>query len=356
MILSKYLPAVRRFGSYFIYQSGIYSIHRRVCVKNKMTFIFYHDITDHSPLPTLPLFIERRYFWQHIRELTRKYSVIGISDYLSGGTLPSYPLIITFDGYSYEYLKLAEELSHRDVKALFYLQTEPILTGRPHWRQQLYFLFQSLKNVRVNVKFNNELFSDDITRNAEKNIGIAQRLAQRMEYMDNKHEIVYQIARRYGVNLKDFDMTYRPLSPDEVGELSTFSGIEVGSHSHTHTVLEDLEAERCIYELETSKQLLEKWTNKPVYHYAYPSGFINKRMPELLQQAGYLTATTTKGKLHEPYSSAEWPYLIPRYAVSNAPFPVLAGHLTGWERSLDALIKLRRKLIGKSDERQTKID
>ncbi len=345
MGLLKHIDTVKTIASFGTYWLGIYSLCRRISARSKVTCVFFHDIVHTSPLPGSSLFIERDFFWQHIGELSKNYSIVGMSDLLSGDRLPPYPLVISFDGYSHRYVELAEQLSERRIKALFYLQTEPIATGLPHWRQRLYFVFRDLKNVPVNTKLGGRSFSADLGNDPRENRRMVGNLAEHMEPVDDKNEVVSQIAACHQVDLEGFDWSYRPLVPREVAKLSGLSGIEVGSHSHTHTFSEYLDSDRCLADLRMSKELLESWADTPVLHYAYPSGWTNEVMRELVPRAGYLTAATAGAKLHQPYSSPEWPYLIPRFGAPSGPFYLLAGRLAGCDETVDRLTSRVREML-----------
>ena len=348
MSLSRFLPAIRRIGCTSIYWTGIYSIYRRWYARDKITLVFYHDIVETSPVPELPLFVEKRYFWEQVRRLEKDYSIIGMADVLSGNSLPPCSLVITFDGYSRKFLEVARELSRSRIRALFYLLTQPILTGRPHWHQQLFFACRDLRAPPFTIDLNGESFTGAWPGDAGGNLHVARLLLERIERLEEKHGIVQQIADRYSVKLGEFNDTNGPLTPEEVGKMSSLPGIEIGSHSHTHPRYMD--ADKASHELRTSRELLEKWTQRPVVHYAYPEGKRNPVVMDLLPKMGYLTAAVTGERPHELHSSAEWPYLIPRFGVSNTPFSVLAGTLTGWERGLDAVIRLKRKWMGQGTE------
>jgi len=351
MALSRYVPVVERIGSHVIYILGGYWLYRAFCARRKITVLFYHDVVDRSPLPETQLFIERHHFWEHIRCLARDYSTIPISHVVSRVPLPRCPMLLTFDGYSRGYLPLAIQLSEMGIPALFYLLTEPILTGRPYWRQQLYFVIRNLSNARIQVELDDEHVVCTLGADPRANQQVAGQLARRIDGLENKHDIVAGIARDHGVSLREYNSTYGPLTPEEVNHMSKLPGIEIGSHSHTHSDLENLDSEHLLREVVTSKRLLEQWTNKPILHYAYPSGFVSEIVMEVLRQCGYLTATTTLKKLHEPYATPEWSYSIPRFAVSNNPFYVLAGDLAGWPERFDSFLGVVRRLRAKRRER-----
>lgn len=330
--------------SHFVIRCGNEFIYRKLIAKDKVTFVFYHDITDKSPLPETKLFVEYNYFWQHIDEIKKGYSIIAISDLLSGTPLPRYPLVLSFDGYSSRYIELAKELSDRKINAVFYLQSEPILSGRPHWQQQLFFILRSLRNSKLEIEIDHKIFSANLGDDPKENILIAGKLFRYVDCFDNRRKIIDQIAAQYGVGVRDFDATYRPLTAEEVYNLSEFPGIEIGSHSHTHPNFGEIDEEQILTELKTSKELLEKWSKKDVLHFCYPEGYVSNQAIEMLKSTGYVTATTTKRRPHKPYSSPEWPYLIPRFCMSNGPFYLLSRELMGLDKPWNHISKVRNYL------------
>jgi peptidoglycan/xylan/chitin deacetylase (PgdA/CDA1 family) len=64
-------------------------------------------------------------------------------------------------------------------------------------------------------------------------------------------------------------------------------GMEVGSHSHHHVRLGDLDAAEVAANLRESKEILEGLTGKKILSIAYPFGSIPKDEQRLLKEAGY---------------------------------------------------------------------
>lgn len=64
-------------------------------------------------------------------------------------------------------------------------------------------------------------------------------------------------------------------------------GMEVGSHSHTHSDLRNLSPKQLQEELTGSKQLLEEITGCRVCSFAYPYGYVPSGYKEALTVAGY---------------------------------------------------------------------
>lgn len=69
---------------------------------------------------------------------------------------------------------------------------------------------------------------------------------------------------------------------------------EVGAHTRNHVRLPALDAASCHVEIATCKQELEHITGTAVSQFCYPFGEFTPEHVEMVQQAGYLTATTTR--------------------------------------------------------------
>lgn len=71
------------------------------------------------------------------------------------------------------------------------------------------------------------------------------------------------------------------------------AGMEVGSHTRTHSDLSQISEEDALDQIAGSKKELENILNCEVRHFCYPYGRFNKSHRQMIKQAGYVTATTT---------------------------------------------------------------
>ncbi len=69
-------------------------------------------------------------------------------------------------------------------------------------------------------------------------------------------------------------------------------GMEIGSHTYSHTALTDISPSEQLNELVRSKQVLEAKLGQPVQFLAYPYGQYSVATMAALQQAGYTGACT----------------------------------------------------------------
>jgi len=95
------------------------------------------------------------------------------------------------------------------------------------------------------------------------------------------------------------------VSIDELRHIS--EGHEIGAHTLNHVNLVHVRREVAKREISESKRLLEKVIGKPVTSFAYPQGSYDKTHVEMVRDAQYLCARTTKPFYTAP---AENPYEI----------------------------------------------
>jgi peptidoglycan-N-acetylglucosamine deacetylase len=116
---------------------------------------------------------------------------------------------------------------------------------------------------------------------------------------DDGHHLDIRLANilnRYGIS----GTFYIPLSYDrfpvmtkeQMRALLTM-GMEIGSHTLTHTNLAKLRKDQVIYELAESKKILEDMLGEQVFSFCYPKGKFNRMVRSCVVETGYKLARTT---------------------------------------------------------------
>ena len=89
-------------------------------------------------------------------------------------------------------------------------------------------------------------------------------------------------------------------------------GIDFGSHTVTHPKLTELDDDSVSKELIQSKQLIEAQLGAECRHFAYPYGLMTEKTRELVRQAGFKTACSTRSG----FNNAERdPFMLHRIEV-----------------------------------------
>jgi peptidoglycan/xylan/chitin deacetylase (PgdA/CDA1 family) len=89
------------------------------------------------------------------------------------------------------------------------------------------------------------------------------------------------------------------LAREEILEMARY-GIEFGSHTVNHRWLPDLPLTEAKFEVEESKRQLEDLVQQPCNVFAYPAGYYNDAVKEIVSGAGYQAAFTTNYGPTEP--------------------------------------------------------
>ncbi|MBU6388963.1 polysaccharide deacetylase family protein [Patescibacteria group bacterium] len=107
------------------------------------------------------------------------------------------------------------------------------------------------------------------------------------------------------------------MSWDEIRTLHR-RGFEIGAHTLHHPDLSRLTTAAQQKEIEGSKLAIEAQIGAPLVSFCYPAGRFNADTLHLVQEDGFLTATTTEpGAAH----AGSDPYLLPRVRVSPTVTP-----------------------------------
>jgi len=109
------------------------------------------------------------------------------------------------------------------------------------------------------------------------------------------------------------------MSWQQIQDLHT-AGFEIGAHTVDHPSLDKLTPEQQHHEIFDSKATLEQEIGAPVTAFCYPSGRYNATTVQLVKQAGFTSATTTKGGIATTSSDA---FLLPRLRIDPSVTPDL---------------------------------
>lgn len=240
---------IRELGSLALRMTALPFLAYRLRARRRLTIILYHAV-------------EPDLFRRHLEFLQKRYTIIKMSDYLdfrnNGGTLPDFPLVITFDDGHWQNYQLLPVLKETGVPVTVFLCSYIVGTRRHFWFKE-YGNFKSLKRL-----------PDD------------DRLAKLAESGFND-EIEYD--------------DYQALSPEMVREL--IGVMDFQSHGMTHPVLPNCPAEKSRREIVESRESLQRDFSLIIRGFSFPDGRYSDREIGFLREAGYHYALTLDPGLND---------------------------------------------------------
>jgi peptidoglycan/xylan/chitin deacetylase (PgdA/CDA1 family) len=199
-------------------------------------------------------------------------------------------VVITLDdGYRDNYLYAYPILRKYRVPATIFLATGSIGTGNLFWWDRVGYLVwhASIRQLHLPDLGTYRLESDvDRVRATFKILKKLKSLAD-----ERKNRFIDQLSTAAGLNVPSIRSERLVLSWDEVAEMGR-NGVDFGAHTVTHPILGNMAADRAKWEIVQSKRDIETRAGKPVCFFAYPDGYFNARIVEMVKDAGFLGACT----------------------------------------------------------------
>jgi peptidoglycan/xylan/chitin deacetylase (PgdA/CDA1 family) len=81
------------------------------------------------------------------------------------------------------------------------------------------------------------------------------------------------------------------------------AGLEIGAHTRTHPHLSQIHPRQAREEIFGSKRKLEDLFGRPIHHFCYPYGDYSPAIIDLVKEAGFLTAFSTRPTANPPATS-----------------------------------------------------
>ncbi len=101
------------------------------------------------------------------------------------------------------------------------------------------------------------------------------------------------------------------LTWEQLAEISA-NGIECAAHTHTHPELDMLPASSARNEIVRSKEVLEDQLGQRVSSFAYPFGFYNPRLQQIVRESGFDSACAIRRKISSTQDNL---YALARLAI-----------------------------------------
>lgn len=225
---------------------------------------------------------------------------------LSGGpALPDYAVALTIDdGYESVYTLGFPALREANAPATLFVATEFVDERVPLWPDRLEHAFAGAPG--------------DAAARREVLKGLQRRAKDMLPAQ--RERLIAPIEAELGRKLvldASAPETYRPVTWAQAKEMADSGLVEIGSHTHTHTIVTLLGEEEGRRELARSKALVEKNIQRPCDLFCYPNGDyddFSAQSSGWLKDAGYRCGLTTVAGFVSPGSD---PYAMLRFGTDD---------------------------------------
>jgi len=312
--LRKIINLLKNLFCSFLYCSGFLLVYNKFPNRSKRNYIIivgYHNIRI------------KKLFSKHIEYFKQKYDIISIDEaieLLSGDKNFNPKLVITFDdGYKNTY-SVAKNITRNKIPICIYLSTYYIESGDVFWWDTLLMMAKKDKKL------------------AQHLLQIEQTLVEMpQEERDSKIE---ELLQYYATDRKvyDFESEVLPLSWKDIEKMKEYN-VDFEAHGHHHYVLTNARLSTIKDDIEINKELIEKKLSLSCKHFAYPGGYYNEEIIQVLKEYGFVSAVTIKYGINTKNTDL---FELYRIGISDEDWiPTVAVKLSGlWD-----MVKLIDKLI-----------
>jgi peptidoglycan/xylan/chitin deacetylase (PgdA/CDA1 family) len=325
----------REFLASGLYVTRIISLLGQMPARDSLLVLNYHRIGD----PRNDLFDPGVFsatpdeFGEQVCYLQRHVSLVTLEEALafvngtSNDRTPRCRVLLSFDdGYLDNYEVAFPILRSYEAPGVFFLATGLVGSSCVPWWDQIAFLLKTARQRRFTLRYPVGLDVDLIKNGLASTIRQVLRLYKRLENVDSGRFIQELKAATRGEDLPRSPRRF--LNWDEAREMIA-AGMTIGSHTHSHAVLTQLDPEHQRHDLYHSRLLLKQQLQIEADVLAYPVGAqssISNQTRQSAQEVGYRAAFSSYGGTNLP--GATHPYDIKRVGVgrqSASRFRVRSG-------------------------------
>ncbi|KAA3613245.1 MAG: hypothetical protein D8M58_13140 [Calditrichaeota bacterium] len=298
-----------------IYSTLDYSgINRLFRQKNGKSVLI---LTYHSVLPYSSRFDEFDYrncvsteaFDAQIKYLKKHYDLITLNEAverLNENKLDNIHVVLTFDdGFKNNYDFALPVLLDNNTSAVFYLSTDFIGKQYMLWTEKVNDIILNTQKTKLKIHLDKLVDLDLSSIEKREKASVLVRTYLKFNSINEENRVLGEMTELTGYDnwaIKKDPDRYDFMTWDEVKKMHQ-AGMEIGSHTHTHTLLNMMDEQNSFDELSTSKKEIETNLNTDCNLFSYPNGdkgnFLDIHF-EQLKKLGYSCATTQLKGYNKP--------------------------------------------------------
>ena len=256
----------------------------------KLVVLLYHRILPSARFDPFDAIVSVKVFEAQLEHLMRRYPIVSLTDAIQQKATPrEIRVAITFDdGYEDNYEVAFPILQDKGISATFFVPTDFIGSGNPMWDWEVMVRLCSARRVDE-IRVGETLLS---RLTGESNVSFAFRVIQQLRAAElpSMYQVLNEL-RKSDNGRDDPENLGKCMQWEHLRELIK-GGMEVGAHAASHRTLALLPRAEAISEIAKSKQTIERQTNCPCKHFAFPfggKGDYNETLVNAVRSAGFMT-------------------------------------------------------------------
>jgi peptidoglycan/xylan/chitin deacetylase (PgdA/CDA1 family) len=279
----------------------------------------YHEVLeDDKELEAWTVLRSSDFLWQ-MEFLRRHFQVISLDAALrllkEGVSYNGRPrAVVTFDdGYAGNARCVLPIIEALEIPVTIFVATEAVESGRIYWYDRVIL---ALQHAETDISVDLGVFGLGVFRlpsgvSGECRWMEIQSLLSALKTLlppqrESALDHIFRVTGEPGEGLAGL---LSPMSIEDVRLISASPLVTIGAHSHCHNLLVQLGDKEALESIERSKELLERWTGRPVRFFAYPNGDVNARVIRSVAHAGFQCGLTT---VDRPASAGDNRFTLPR--------------------------------------------
>ena len=284
--------------------------------------LMYHEVLpDDFDMPSW-LVVKESEFKKQMQFLAQHFDVLSLDDAINrvrGETQGEKPFaVVTFDdGYKGNLTTVLPIMESMGLSFTVYLATSAIVNSETYWYDQII----GLLSLRSDVSIRFELSFTGSARYFSYLVPLKASPRRRwaaMEAVLNDLKKLSPSERAEAV--RQITESHKPednvemLLVDDVKKISMSRLVTIGSHTHSHEMLDQLDENETVGSISRADQNIFEMTGRASKHFAYPNGSYDEHVVNLLENSDYTTAVTTDFGVFDSKSHI---YKIPRIGVGR---------------------------------------
>lgn len=263
------------------------------------------------------LCISKESFYEQARYLKENYNMVFVEDLFQPSDRLN--MALTFDdGYADNYYNLLPILEELKIPATIFVSTRNLDTDQEFWDDHIARIFRgNPKCDELNIPIEGGFFQANVK--GEEKDSEFWRVHTLLKVMSDSNRDKFILELEKCFDGAELDGASRSLSIKELQSMAQSCFIRIGAHTVTHTQMSAQTYEEQMWEIKTSKEVLEKIINKQVMVFAYPFGgheTYNCDSIKILRELGFKFAVANfAGKVYRDTDV----YQLPRIPIMRLP-------------------------------------